>query len=134
MKQILSILLMSSLVAFAGDKDKHDHSGHKHDQEGQTHQNECELKEGEAHTKINLPTIQCGMCVKTVTKALNAVEGVNMAMVDLEQKSAHIHYADTKVKITNLENAVSAAGYDANETKRDEKAHAKLPKCCQSAR
>lgn len=29
---------------------------------------------------------------------------------------------------------IAAAGYDANETKRDENAHAKLPLCCQSKR
>jgi copper chaperone CopZ len=136
MKRITAILLMLSLAAFAGDKDKHDHdhSGHKHDHDGHAHKTECELKDGEAHASIQLSTIQCGMCVKTVTKALNSVEGVNMAKVDLEQKSAHVHFADKELKVANLENAISAAGYDANDTKRNEKAHAKLPKCCQSER
>ena len=30
-----------------------------------------------------------------------------------------------------IEKAIAAAGYDANETKRDKKAYARLPKCCQ---
>jgi copper chaperone CopZ len=134
MKQITVLILMLSLAAFAGDKDKdkHDHSGHDHD--GQTSQMKCELKDGEAHALISLPTIQCNMCVKTITKALDNVEGVKMANVDLKAKSAHVHFADNKIKVNNLENAISTAGYDANEKKRDEKAHAKLPQCCRSER
>ena len=134
MKQIFALFLMLSLTAFAGDKTTQDHKAHKHDHNVQTNQASCELKEGEAHASINLPTIQCGMCVKTITKALNEVEGVGEAKVDLEGKTAHVHFADNKLKASDLETAVTAAGYDANEKKRDEKAHAKLPMCCQSER
>lgn len=126
MKQFLAILLIFGSVVLAGDKKQHDH-GSMSTIDKMT----CELKEGEACAAISVPTAQCSMCEKTIGKALQDVKGVSMAKVDAEAKTAHVHYASADVKVVDLEKAIAAAGYDANDVKRDEDAHAKLPQCCQ---
>jgi copper ion binding protein len=83
---------------------------------------------------ISLPTIQCNTCVETIQKALEKVEGIRSVSVELKGKTAHVEFDPAKTSLEKIENAIAAAGYDANETKRDEKAHAGLPMCCRSAR
>jgi periplasmic mercuric ion binding protein len=83
---------------------------------------------------ISLPTMQCNTCVETIQKAVEKVEGVQSVSVDLKKKMAHVNFDPAKTSQEKIEKAIAAAGYDANETKRDEKAHARLPMCCQSAR
>ncbi|MBL7995569.1 heavy-metal-associated domain-containing protein [bacterium] len=80
---------------------------------------------------INVPTIKCGSCVKTVTKALKELKGVEEVNVDKKTKMAVVKYDPSKVKVTDLETAISKSGYDANEVKRDKKAYDELDACCQ---
>jgi periplasmic mercuric ion binding protein len=79
---------------------------------------------------INIPTIQCGMCVKTVTKALQLVDGVIETSVDRKAKTATVKYNTLKLNLVDLENAVAKSGYDANEVKRDKDAYDNLDGCC----
>jgi periplasmic mercuric ion binding protein len=79
---------------------------------------------------IATPTIQCGMCVKTITKALTATEGVASATVDLEKKTTTVTYDAKKTDLKKLEKAIADAGYDANTTKREMKAYDALSPCC----
>ena len=81
-------------------------------------------------TIIKVPTIVCGSCVSTVTKALKKVDGVKTAKVDLKKKTATVTYASTKVTVDKLERAIGAAGYDANNVKRNPEAYEKLDACC----
>lgn len=81
-------------------------------------------------TVIQVPTLVCGSCVTTVTKALKQVDGVKTAKVDLKKKTATVTYASTKVTVEKLEKAISEAGYDANEVKRNPAAYEKLDACC----
>ena len=39
---------------------------------------------------------------------------------------AHVNFDPKKVKKADIDKAIAASGYDANDVKRDEKAHAKL--------
>jgi len=133
MKRLTVLMLVLSVSAFAGDKKKQEQSGHKHDKKTAHHSTEM-AKKGEGHVMISVPTIQCGMCVKTVEGAVNKLEGVTSAKVDLEKKVAHVNFDPKKVKKADLEKAIAVSGYDANDVKRNEKAHANLPKCCQSPR
>ncbi len=80
--------------------------------------------------EISLPTIQCGMCKKTIEKAVKKVEGVTKISVDMESKIATVTFDDTVTSITDIENAISKSGYDANEKKADKKAYDKLYECC----
>jgi copper ion binding protein len=86
------------------------------------------------HAMIMLPTIQCDTCVETIKSAVEKVQGVQTVNVDLKKKMAHVNFDPTKTSQEKIEKAIAAAGYDANKTKRDEKAYAKLPMCCQSKR
>ncbi len=126
MKYLTTFVLLLVVVAFAGDQKGHDHAK----MDGAEKMN-CELKEGESCTTIAIPTAQCSMCEKTITTALEGVKGVSMAQVDAKAKTAHAHFSSADVSVADLEKAIAVVGYDANETKRDEKAHAALPTCCQ---
>lgn len=60
---------------------------------------------------INIDGMSCGHCVKSVTTALNKINGVQVLSVSLEKKNAEIE-ADEKVTDQMLINAVTEAGYD----------------------
>lgn len=81
-------------------------------------------------TTIAVPTIQCSMCVNTITKALKADDGVSAVEVNLDEKTTTVEYDQKKTDLKRLEKAIAATGYDANDTKRDPKAYDKLSPCC----
>jgi len=85
---------------------------------------------GNEKTVISLPTIVCESCVSRVEKALKNIDGVIEYKVDLDGKSATITYDTDITNVAALETAITAAGYDANDKKADEKAFDRLPGCC----
>ena len=80
--------------------------------------------------KISLPTMVCGSCAKTIQKAIYGVEGVKDVDVDLKKKSAVVVFVAERTNIGVIEEAVTDAGYDANNRKRNPDAYEKLDKCC----
>jgi len=118
MKKLIVLVMMLTVAAFAGEK-KNMHN--------------MDMSKG-GHVMINVPTVQCDHCVKTVTGAMDKVDGVESVKIDLEKKMAHINYDAKKVKADDIRKAISSAGYDADDVKRDEKVHDALPACCQSKR
>jgi copper chaperone CopZ len=117
-------LLFVAAVCFGGNLDDHNAR--------QKQTQSSPAKPGMA--VISLPTIQCSTCVETIQKALEKVGGVRSVSVDLKGKTAHVEFDPAKTSLEKIEKTIAAAGYDANDTKRDEKAHAGLPMCCRSAR
>ncbi|MFZ1322996.1 MAG: heavy-metal-associated domain-containing protein [Ignavibacteria bacterium] len=109
LKVIFAILLIVTLTPFVSNADN---------------------KDNEKTVEITLPSIQCGMCVKTIEKALGNIDGVIDSKVDLKNKSVTVTYDDSKVSIENLESAITAAGYDANEMTANEDAYNDLHGCC----
>ena len=81
-------------------------------------------------TTIDVPTMKCGSCVKTVSSVLKKLDGVKEVNVDKKTKKALVKYDSEKVKIADMESVISKAGYDANEMKKDEKAYEELDDCC----
>lgn len=79
---------------------------------------------------IATPTIQCDMCVETITTAVTGVAGVDSVGVDLSARVTVVRYATTTVTQAQVEDAIVSAGYDANGKKRDMKAYEALPGCC----
>ncbi len=79
---------------------------------------------------IEVPTIKCGSCVRTVSEALKKLDGVKEVKVDKKSKTAMVQYDDAKLKIEDMERAIAKAGYDANGVKRDTKAYEALDDCC----
>lgn len=85
---------------------------------------------GNKTVEISLPTIQCGMCERTIEKAINKIDGIVDINIDVENKKATVTYDDTKTDLTAIEKAMTSAGYDANDTKANAEAYKKLNNCC----
>ena len=118
MNRTILIMLMFAAIVFAGEK-----------------QDQAKMDmTGKGHVMIQVPTVQCESCVETITTALDKVDGIKSVHIDLDKKIAHINYDDKKIKVEDIRNAIAATGYDADDVKRDEKAHHALPMCCQSQR
>lgn len=79
---------------------------------------------------VQLPTIQCDMCKKTITKALQKVDGVHEIDINIEGKVANVMYDKNKTDFAKIENAITGAGYGANDKKADPAAYEKLDDCC----
>ena len=86
---------------------------------------------GEHTTKtVNTPTIQCGMCQKTIEIGLKKISGITAATVDLKTKSTTVSFDIDKTDITIIEKTISNLGYQANLTPADPAVYDKLPDCC----
>ena len=105
MKQVLAILvtMVFSLALYAGENTK--------------------------TVKIST-SAQCGMCETTIEKAVNGLDGIENADLDMRTKAVTVSYNADKVSADDIREAISAAGYDADEVKADKSAYKKLPNCC----
>ena len=79
---------------------------------------------------VSLPTIQCKKCVRNINKALDNVRGVKYYSVDLDSQKVKVTYDHAVATIYMIENAITKAGYDANNRKAKKKAYDKLDDCC----
>ena len=79
---------------------------------------------------IQLPTLKCKTCVRTVKNALASVDGIESAEVNLDSKSATVKFIPAKMDVSKIELAISQAGYDADKVKRDSAAYDNLAECC----
>lgn len=86
--------------------------------------------EAKAHTDVDLPTMQCSMCKKTIETALADVQGITKAEVDMEKKVAHITYKASVIDLATIEKTIATVGYQANEMPADPEAYSDLDKCC----
>jgi copper ion binding protein len=68
-----------------------------------------------ARTKLNVSGMTCNHCVSTVQNALQNVQGVRSARVDLESGTAIVDYDDARADPRELATAVADAGYQADE-------------------
>lgn len=68
----------------------------------------------EATTVLNVEGMTCKFCSITVKKALEQVDGVKYAEVDLESNQATVVYDDSKTDPQALAKAVTEAGYPAS--------------------
>lgn len=64
--------------------------------------------------RLSIEGMSCASCAGRVDKALNGLEGVEDASVNLASDSAEVTYSDS-VSIDDLIKAVKGAGYDAHE-------------------
>ncbi|MDH4199698.1 MAG: heavy-metal-associated domain-containing protein [Spirochaetia bacterium] len=65
--------------------------------------------------KLSIEGMTCNHCVMRVTKALQSVEGVQSAHVDLNSKSAVVELDGEKTAVGKLIEAVKSAGYQASQ-------------------
>ena len=73
----------------------------------------------------------CGMCKKTIEKAVNKVEGVANATWDVDKKKIDVSFDDAKTDEMAIHNAIAASGYDTEKVAGSEEAYKNLPGCCQ---
>jgi len=63
-------------------------------------------------TTLNISGMTCGGCVSSVSKVLNALEGVAKADVSLDKKCAVVDYDPAKLDVDRLKRSVEDAGYE----------------------
>ena len=61
---------------------------------------------------LSIKGMSCQMCVKHVTKALAALDGVTEVQVSLESNSADVTFDPAVVTMTDFKSAVAEAGYE----------------------
>ena len=79
---------------------------------------------------IKIPTAQCSTCKKNIEKALNNVAGIKSKDVDVDNNIINVNFDKSKTSLGKIENAITSAGYDANDKKADPEAYSKLDDCC----
>lgn len=67
-----------------------------------------------ARTKLNITGMTCDHCVSTVKSALENVQGVRSARVDLDSGTATVDYDDARADPREITTAVADAGYQAS--------------------
>ena len=63
---------------------------------------------------LNIEGMHCGGCVKSVTRVLTELDGVQSAVVPLEGK-ANITFDENRVNVAQLIEVIEDAGFDATE-------------------
>ena len=86
--------------------------------------------EGEKHADVTLSSVQCGMCKKTIESGMAKVDGISKFDVDLNTKVGHVTYKASAIELAAIEKAISALGYQANNTEADPIVYQNLPDCC----
>jgi len=90
----------------------------------------CQSNKNVNTTVVKASSMVCGSCAKKIEKAVTALDGVTGAQVDLKSKTVEVKYDPTKTTVGSIEDAITNAGYDANDKKRNPDAYDKLEKCC----
>jgi Cu+-exporting ATPase len=69
--------------------------------------------ESESSTQLTFPVtgMTCASCVRRIEKALNRVEGVSEANVNLATEKAQVVFDPSRVQLEQLTAAVEKAGY-----------------------
>ena len=61
---------------------------------------------------LNISGMTCGGCVRSVSKVLNALNGVAKSDVSLEERRAVVDFDPDKVGVDQLKHAIEEAGYE----------------------
>ena len=63
---------------------------------------------------LNIEGMHCGGCVKSVTRVLTELDGVQSADVQLEGK-ANVTFDENRVNVAQVIEVIEDAGFDATE-------------------
>ena len=64
---------------------------------------------------LKIDGMTCGGCVKSVTRVLEELNGVEKAVVTLDDGKAEITFDESAVSVTQLIETIEDAGIDATE-------------------
>lgn len=73
----------------------------------------------------------CGDCKERIEHDMAFEKGVKSVELDSETKIVTIVYRKDKTDKDKLKVAITKIGYDADDLPADQKAHDRLPACCQ---
>ncbi len=90
-------------------------------------------KEGATKTSTWLTSAVCDECKERLENELNYTKGVVFAELDVDTKLITVKYKVAVISEVGVIAVINNLGYDAGDSKRNEDAFNKLPKCCQSA-
>lgn len=65
-----------------------------------------------AKVTLNVEGMSCQHCVKAVTQAVTALEGVSAVDVNLEGKTVAVDYDADRVTLESIKEAIEEEGYD----------------------
>ncbi|HMS64903.1 MAG TPA: heavy-metal-associated domain-containing protein [Ignavibacteria bacterium] len=127
--KIFSFVILLSIISGCGkNENKSSDQNQESKQKSESSQNSGSVT-GEV-TKINLPTVQCGTCKKTITKALKSTDGVDAVDVNIDEKFVNVTYDKSKTSLDKIEGVIVMSGYQANDKPADKEAYDKLESCC----
>lgn len=92
--------------------------------------NQYDLDQHESKISLIQSPLQCGMCVTTINKALNGIDGIIRVIANISDQSIRVEYLEEHITLDKIKELISNAGYDADELKANSKAYNKLPMCC----
>ena len=72
----------------------------------------------------------CGMCKKSLEKAMAYEKGVKKSTLDVDSKMLTVTYDSKKTNEDKIRKAVNETGYDADEKPATPRAYNKLDDCC----
>lgn len=64
-----------------------------------------------AETTINIGGMHCEMCVASIEKGVNELDGIVSVAVSLNDSTATVSYDKSKVELAKIEKAIVARGY-----------------------
>lgn len=73
----------------------------------------------------------CEMCKERIEKNLTLSKGISEAVLNLEDKVVTVKYNPKKTDEASIRKIITETGYDADNLVCSQKAHDKLPECCQ---
>lgn len=93
----------------------------------QAHETEGAMVANKVHAMVKLPTVLCNLCKDRIESGLMKTEGILSVHVEVAGHMGHINYDGDQLGLSDVERAIAALGYQANETPADPEAYAKLP-------
>ena len=72
----------------------------------------------------------CGQCKDRIEQGMAYEKGIKDVVLDVDTKIATVRYNPSKTTPTDIRNAISKLGYDADTIPANQLAYDKLPPCC----
>ena len=89
------------------------------------------IKTAEIETKIWCDHCQeCPDCGKNIFLSVKKNKGIKDVVVDDKNHTIAVTYNSKKVTLGEIENAITSAGFKANDNEPDPEAYGKLDGCC----
>jgi copper ion binding protein len=68
------------------------------------------------HKDIQVEGMTCGHCVKTVTQAVNALDGISQVSVDLDKKQVSVDFDESRINSETISSKITEVGFEVVST------------------